>query len=404
MKLEVAADPKSNPAASGRPDALPSALQLVRSRIAIVGAGFVADFYAGSIATFPELRIVGVYDRDPQRLLAFCSHWGLRAAPSLEALLGDGPDRPDLVLNLTNPSSHFEISLACLQAGHHVYSEKPLADSMDHALALHALADRKGLLLASAPCSVLGRAAQTVALALRRNEIGKVRLVYAELDDDFVPQAPYRKWRSSSGAPWPYRDEFRVGCTLEHAGYYLSWLIAMFGSVAKVVAASAELVPEKLGDGEPTAPDFSCATLFFRNGVVARLTCSIVAPHNHSLRIIGDEGVLEVDQSWDNAAAVRVRRRYVIRRRLVNSPIARRIKIRGATHPDAVRFGATAMNFALGPKEVLASLDEGRPCRLSSDFGLHLNEVSLAIQEGKGATVMRTTCPPVDPMPWASAS
>ena len=93
-------------------------------------------------------------------------------------------------MNLTNPASHFEVSRACLEAGKHVYSEKPLATNMDDARALCALAESKGLMLASAPCSVLGEAAQTLWLALRRNEIGKVRLVYAELDDDFVPRRP----------------------------------------------------------------------------------------------------------------------------------------------------------------------------------------------------------------------
>ena len=207
-----------------------------------------------------------------------------------------------------------------------MYSEKPLATNMDDARVLCALAEGKGLMLASAPCSVLGEAAQTLWLALRRNEIGKPRLVYAELDDDFVSQAPYRNWLSVSGAPWPYRDEFIVGCTLEHAGYYLTWLMAMFGTVEKVVAASANLIEDKLGDGVRTAPDFSCATLFFKSGVVARLTCSVIAPHNHRIRIIGDTGILEVDQSWDNEAAVRVRRRYVIRRRLINSPFAKRVE------------------------------------------------------------------------------
>jgi hypothetical protein len=62
------------------------------------------------------------------------------------------------------------------------------------------------------------------------------------------------------------------------------------------------------------------------------------------------------------------------------------------------------MNFALGPAEMLAALRENRPCRLSADFALHLNEVTLAIQnagDSTGAQKMTTTCPPMEPMPWA---
>jgi predicted dehydrogenase len=354
-----------------------------------------------SLKTFPQLRVVRAYDIDQSRLAAFCSHWKIPAAQSIGELLEGGVESVSLILNLTNPAAHFEVSRACLEAGKHVYSEKPLAIDMEDARRLCALAEEKSLMLASAPCSLLAETAQTLWLALRQNVLGKARLVYAQLDDDFIPQAPFRKWRSESGAPWPYRDEFLVGCTLEHAGYYLTWLMAMFGSVEKVIAASATLIEDKLNDRAQSAPDFSCATLFFKSGVVARLTCSIVAPHDHTLQIVGDAGVLEVDRSWDNEAAVRFRRRYIIRRKLLNSPIARRIRIKGPTHPKVGRWGAAAMNFALGPAEMFAALRESRQCRLSAGFALHLNEVTLAIQNANGLQHMQTVCPPIEPMPWA---
>ena len=372
--------------------------------IGIVGTGFVADLYMRSLKTFPEIKVAMVTDIDKERLAVFCAHWKVRAAQNLDNMLNGGPNSPDVILNLTNPGAHFVVSRACLEAGKHVYSEKPLATNMDDARALFDLAERKGLMLASAPCSVLGEAAQTLWAAIRRNEIGTARLVYAELDDDFVPQAPYRKWLSDSGAPWPYRDEFLVGCTLEHAGYYLTWLMAIFGGVEKVIAASANIIKDKLGDGIETAPDYSCATLFFKSGLVARLTCSIVAPHNHGIRIIGDNGILEMEQSWNNAAAVKVRRRFVFRRRLVNSPFAKQFKLRGDTHPKVSRWGAAALNFALGPAEMVAALKESRSSRLSAGFALHLNEVTLAIQNGNGVHVMQTVCPPMEPMPWAQTT
>jgi predicted dehydrogenase len=377
-------------------------LEQILNTVGIVGTGFVADLYMRSLKTFPEIKIVGAFDIDRTRLSAFCAYWDVPAADDLHALLSKNSDSPVLILNLTNPASHFDVSRACLEVGKHVYSEKPLATNMEDASALCELADRQRVMLASAPCSILGETAQTLWLALRTNVIGKARLVYAELDDDFVPQAAYRNWKSESGAPWPYRDEFGVGCTLEHAGYYLAWLIAMFGAVERVVAASANVIPDKLGDVTETAPDFSCATLFFESGVVARLTCSIVAPLDHSMRIFGDGGILEVDRSWDNDAPVRLRRRHVVRRRLINSPLPRRLKLAGATHPKVKRWGAAAMNFALGPAEMLSSLAEARHTRLTQRFALHLTEVTLAIQNACGAQLMRTRCEPIEPMPWAN--
>lgn len=371
------------------------------SGLLLVGCGFVADLYMRSFAVMPHLRVLGAYDRDAARLAAFCAHWNVPALSSLEAVKAAG--RNNLVLNLTNPGSHYAVSHELLDARFNVWSEKPMTLSLEDARALHDLAAARGVHIASAPSSVLSEAAQTFGHALRAGVAGTPRVVYAELDDGFIPQAPVDQWISKSGAPWPAADEFRTGCTLEHAGYWLAWLIAFFGPIRTVVAASAELVPDKLGV-TGGAPDFSVATLFFHSGMVARLTCSIAAPHDHRLRVVGDAGVLEVPQAWNNAAKVRFRKRMVIRRRLLESPIAKRIKLKGPTHPHVAREGAAAMNFALGPAEMIDAIAAGRTPRLAGDFALHLTEVTLAIQsagEAAGAQTMTTTCEPMEPMPWA---
>ena len=382
-------------------------MSMSSGRIAIVGTGFVADLYMRSLAKYPGITLVAAHDRRPERLAAFAKHWTAPTADSLGAIFAAEDDaRPDIILNLTNPDEHFAVSKACLEAGYPVYSEKPLATRMENANTLHALAAERGLALASAPCSLLSEAGQAVVKAVHKETIGTPRLAYAELDDDFIPQAPYKRWISESGAPWPYDDEFRVGCTLEHAGYYLTWLIGAFGPVERVVAASADILQDKEVTGD-AAPDFSVGTLFFRSGMVARLTCSIIAPHNHQLRIIGDEGVLEIDECWSNTAAVRVRRRLNIRRKLINSPLAKRIRMPKNTHPKVGRRGAASMNFMLGPAEMLDAIKANRAPRLGGDFALHLNEVTLALQNAgrdTGVQVMTTTCEAPPAMPWAMIS
>lgn len=370
--------------------------------VAIIGTGFVADLYMASLETFPDITVRVVTDRDPERLAAFSAHWDVPTAPDISTLL-ETCQATDLILNLTNPGSHYEVSRTCLEAGRHVYSEKPLAMTTDDARALYDLAEKQGLMLASAPCSFLSETAQTLWAAVRQGEIGTPLAVYAELDDGFISQAPYEGWISASGAPWPARDEFEVGCTLEHAGYYLTWLMMIFGPVRTVVAASAELDKTKLG-GDPTAPDFSVGMLYFDNGVVARLTCSIIAAHDHALRVFGTGGALEVAECWDNAAPVRKRVRKKIRRRLVEWPLTRKLKLAQPTHPKVKRTGAASMNFALGPAEVLDAIHDGRPSRMPTDFALHLTEVTLAIQDaGKsaGAQIMTTDFTPIEPCSWA---
>lgn len=382
-------------------------------RIAIVGLGFVADLYMSSLAAHPDVSVKAVYDRDPVRRNRFLSHWrtalpetcpeDVSIAEDLAGFLA-ALSPGDVVLNLTNPGSHLEITRACLEAGLHVWSEKPMVPDMEAARSLHALAAGRGLILASAPASVLGAAAQTLCTALREERAGRPRLVYAELDDGFVSQAPTESWISASGAPWPREDEFCTGCTLEHAGYWLAWLIAAFGPIRTVVAASAGVIPDTLPEGERAAPDVSVGVLFFENGVVARLTCSIVAPHDHRLRVICDRGALEVGEAWNNAAPVRLRRRFRVRRRLVEHPFPQRLRLAGPSHPIVTNKSGAPMNFALGPLEVLDARDAGRPCRLGGDYALHLTEATLALQnagETGGAHAMTTRCAPMDPMPWA---
>ncbi len=372
-------------------------------KIGIVGTGYVADLYMQSFAVLPAVAIIGATDAEPDRRARFARHWNVAALDDVDALIaavGEG----GLILNLTNPSAHFEISLRCLEAGVHVYSEKPLALELVEAQHLCDVARENGLLIASAPCSVLGESAQLMAAAVRAAVPGRIRLVYAELDDDYVSQAPYDRWSSRSGIPWPSRDEFEVGCTIEHAGYYLTWLIAMFGSVESLVAVSACLAPDQMAVDRP-APDFSVATLFFESGVVARLTCSILAPHNHGLVVIGDKGVLEVDDCWDNAGPVRFRRRFPFRRKLVTSPISQRLRFPAPTHPKPPRFGAASMNFGLGPLDLAEAIAGNHAPRLTAEFALHVTEVTLAIHaagNSSGIRKMETRCSPVAPMPWAT--
>ena len=80
------------------------------SCIGIVGTGFVADLYMRSLKTFPEIRVVRAYDTDQVRLRSFCSHWNVSPALDMEAMLSDGVDKPEIILNLTNPASHFQVS------------------------------------------------------------------------------------------------------------------------------------------------------------------------------------------------------------------------------------------------------------------------------------------------------
>ena len=110
----------------------------------------------------------------------FGAEHGCRVHETLEALLAD-PD-VQLVVNLTVHHAHFAVSRQALEAGKHVYSEKPMALEAAEARQLVDLAERQGLRLACAPSTFLGEAQQTAGAIIAGGELGTVRAVYADVN------------------------------------------------------------------------------------------------------------------------------------------------------------------------------------------------------------------------------
>jgi len=383
-------------------------------RIGFVGCGWTAEMYFQSLKKYPDLELVAVTDRDQKRASEFGAFYSVKTCPTVEALLAD--PSIEMIVNITTPNSHFEVSKACLEAGKHVYSEKPLAMTFSEAEALVELANRKGLYLSSAPCGVLGETAQTLWKALRNNEIGTVRAVYAEMDDGPVHLQNPHLWRTPSGTPFPYRAALEVGYTVEHAAYYLTWVTAFFGPAKTVTAFSACLWPDKQVVAEEslhvTTPDFSVACITFESGVVVRLTCSSVAPYNHEIRIVGDKGVLRVEECQNISAPVYLDKYSKLRFRAERYPITKAYPfIKAWLDPHATvyppvkksswlkRNDRHRLDWARGIAELARAITEQSPGRLPADYCLHVQELVWAIQNATHMPYqVTTTFKPLQPV------
>ncbi len=383
-------------------------------QIGIIGCGFTADHYLFCLKWHPFLKVVGATDQDQERASKFCNHQSVKLYPTLEALLADGSI--EMVLNLTNSTSHYETSKACLNAGKHLYTEKPLATDFSQAKELVQLAEAKGLYFSAAPCNLLGETAQTLWKALRKKEIGDIRLVLAELDDGPFHLAEPHQWRSESGAPYDYREEFKVGVTIEHSAYHLSLLTAFFGPAKTITPFSACLWPDRPISPEErlkiTAPDFSVAIITFESGVVARLTCSLISPFDHELKIVGDTGVLTVNECWNYSAPVYLDKFSSLRYRAERYPITKEhpfIKNLLGKHPRVYppvrksnirkRYARYHMDYGRGIADLARAIQEQRPPRIPADFCLHLTELGLAIQKAESTTYqVTTTFKPLQPL------
>ncbi len=377
-------------------------------KLAIVGAGFVSDMYVKTLGNHPHLKLVAVHDQDSERTSLHAKRWNVQGFNSLGELLSESG--AEIILNLTNPRSHFDVTKQCLEADKHVYSEKPLGMDVQEARQLVDLAKGRGLLLGAAPCSWLSEAAQTIHKALRDGLIGKVRLVYANFDDGLIaPKMSPWTWQNAAGIHWPAKDEFEIGCTYEHAGYVLTWLALFFGPARTISSFASCQIPDKGIPVDRMAPDFTVGCLTYNDSVVARVTCGLVAPRDKSLMIVGDDGIIYTDTVRSDVGPVYIQkiptegRLGGIERRLnrVRSwledklPVVlwsgsewqfrRKLPLVKPGPKNLVGRGK-AVDFLRGPAEMADALGESRPCVVSAELGLHITEIVNSLQNPTHST------------------
>jgi predicted dehydrogenase len=343
----------------------------------------------------------------------------------------------DAVVNLTNISSHYEVSRLALEAGKHVYSEKPLTKDLEQSRELFRIAEERGVRLSAAPSNIYSDTVRTILSTVDGGGIGKALLVYAELDDSPIHLMGLDGVSSRTGAKWPLHEEIYEGCTYEHLGYHLVWICAMLGPAVSITAVSNELVEHK-AEGLPAkvgTPDYSVANLHFGDGAVARITCSVVAPRDHRIRVIGREGEISVEGYRRYRSPVRVERfskASLSARKLetlrTHSTLGswfgiggRKVELARNWKSEAVerdqqsrsspkqRFAewlrrreVYAQDKLVGIAEMAREIREERPPYLSPEFLLHLNELTLLTQSAGSAGIAvspSTTFEPLGPIP-----
>jgi predicted dehydrogenase len=343
--------------------------------VAIVGCGDIAAAYGASIRAKPSIALRGATDRNPPRVERFVADWGGVGYASIDDLLAD-PD-VDAVVNLTRQNGHYEVTRRCLEAGKHVYSEKPLGLTHAACAELTEIADRHDVRLACAPITYLGEAQQAAWQLVDSGALGQVRLVYAEAN-----------WgQIESWHPRP-QEFYQVGATFDVGVYPLTLITAFFGPAVRVRASGGVLRADRVTTtGEPftiTTPDFVTAFIELESGVVARLTCSFyvdMASRQKGLEIHGDSGAVLLD-SWFH----------------FNSPIA--LVPRGG-EPEPLTVGGSppdGADYGRGLDDLAAAIRDDRPHLASAAHAAHVVEVAEAIhqsvRDGGAVTITSTFTPP----------
>ena len=352
------------------------------ARVGLVGCGVISHAYAKNAAAFDSFEIVACADRDDARSVALAAEHGLDAV-DVDALLAD--PLVDIVLNLTPPAAHAAVTRAALEAGKHVYSEKPLAMTAPEAAELLALADARGLRVACAPDIFLGGTLQEARALIDRGELGRPLAVSATM-----LAGGQEAWH-----PDPdifFRDG--AGPLLDMGPYYLSALVALLGPVARVAGLASTIVTERTIEigprrGEPfraETPTHTTAVLELAGGATATLLATFEAPHHYSstFLVLGSEGTLALPDP-----------------NMFDEPLRARLG-RGAWQDVPHRSRGSREVRGLGLDDLVDAIATGREPRASGRLALHVIDVARSILDAaaSGRTVeLGTTVARPDALP-----
>ncbi|RLP75590.1 gfo/Idh/MocA family oxidoreductase [Mycetocola tolaasinivorans] len=264
-----------------------------RVGVAVIGAGTISDQYLTNLTAFPDVEVLVVADLFTERAAEQAAKYGVPGWGSIEAAL-EHPD-VEIVVNLTIPAAHAEVSLAAMNAGKHVWTEKPFALDRASGRELLATAERLGLRIGGAPDTVLGAGMQTARRLIEAGEIG-TPLTGLTLFEVPGPQDDHRNLEVllSTGA----------GPLFDMGPYYLTALSQVFGSFDSVIAQATTARPERIWRAGPNpgatvraqVPTHVSVLSEFAGAGSATSVLSWDSPHGRvgHVEITGTEGTLSI--------------------------------------------------------------------------------------------------------------
>ncbi len=355
--------------------------------VGIIGCGNISTAYLELAPLFQSLEVRAVADLNPAAADAQAAKFGLRAEGVADLI--NAPDI-DMVVNLTVPNAHYEVSKRVLEAGKHSYSEKPFVLTLEDGESLRELAAKQNLRVGSAPDTFLGGAHQLARTTLDAGKIGKVVGGTAH-----VMGHGMEAWH-------PNPDFFFQpggGPVLDLGPYYITNLVQLIGPVRAVTAmTAASFATRTIGNGPREGEEVPVDTptnvhalLEFHSGAIVTLGASWdVWAHRHpNMELYGETGSLYVpDPNFFGGDVALAQPGKDPETLAWDHPFGR------PNHED--NAGNKRANYrTAGLADMAAAIDEGRPARAGLDLALHVVDVLTSILkagESRGWVELTTTC------------
>ena len=352
-------------------------------RVGIIGCGNISTAYLQLASMFKGYDIVAVADINMDNARARAAEFDVRAQ-TVDDLLAAAD--VDLVINLTIPAAHVDVSRAILKAGKHVYSEKPFVLSLAEAQELGDIAKAEGVRIGSAPDTFMGGSHQLARNLIDAGAIGKVTsgtaVVMSSGMEDWHPNPDF--FFQKGGGP-----------ILDLGPYYICNLVQLLGPVQKVtsftgMASDTRTIQNGPRNGETVpveTPTTIHSVLSFESGAIITLLASwdVWASNHPIMELYGSEGTMDLPDPNFFGGILTVTERS-------GDPVEK-----SWDHPFSVpNFEETQANYrGAALADMALAIAEGRPHRCNDEFATHVVEVMTAILEaGETGTVMTmtTTC------------
>jgi predicted dehydrogenase len=335
-----------------------------RMKVGVVGCGFISGIYLSNLTKrFDNVEVAAVADLLPERATARAEEFGIRKACSTEELLSD--PGIDIVLNLTLPQAHAEVTLAAISAGKHVYTEKPLAISLRDADKILTLARKKGVRVGAAPDTFLGSGIQTCISLINDGVIGVPVAATA-----FMTNHGHESWHPDPAFYYAQGG----GPVFDMGPYYFTALIALLGPAQRVCGSAKRTFARRfVGSGpkegeviDVSVPTHISGTIDFAVGAIATFLMSFDVWHAAlpRIEIYGSEGSLSVPDPNTFGGPVRVREPKDAEWREVPVPPSYADNSRG-----------------LGLSEMADAILNDRPHRASGALALHALEIMHGVHD-----------------------
>jgi predicted dehydrogenase len=342
-----------------------------RMRAGVIGCGNISHAYMRLAPLFRGVRIVACADLDMKAAASRAEEFGLRAE-TVDGLLSASDI--DIVVNLTVPAAHHAVSRMALEAGKHVYSEKPFALTLKEGLDLKARALAKGLRIGSAPDTFLGGAHQLARHIIDSGQLGRITSgtchVMNHGMEHWHPNPAF--FYKSGGGP-----------VLDLGPYYITNLVQLIGPVRRVAALATIPSGERRITSQPRGgqiikvetPTTVHALLEFASGAIVTLSASWdVWAHGHApMELYGEGGCLFLPEPNFFGGEVRhtLRTDFPKEKPRWDHPFAR-------ANQDSPR-GRLANYRGAGLADMAVAILEDRPHRCSLDMALHVTDVMTGI-------------------------